>query len=422
MIRPSLYFLNLPQKVTFSDGSYLQWDYRPDGKKVKSTSSEKYIRVTVTVNSRGDTIVRERTMYNTDMRKYIGAFEISGNTWRVYHDAGHTDLNATSGALTHRYYVRDYLGSTRAVIDEEGNVLQSTAYYPSGVPLTPNELTPQTIKLHTGKDFFDLQGAGWYDNQARYYDCLIPTFKSQDPLAEKYPWLSPYCHCTNNPMKFVDPDGLDWVENNNTNEFVWMDNVTSYKNTPKGYCYIGCDNDLLSHLNISTKNIKISESKYGFSLEGDKNTGVLIPLLTKTILNLRIDITPNISTISSAISDLNKDGKTFNGITVKCILTQKNISSNPDLKMLYSGSFSVCQYDNSYKTKFFSRPTTSSYIISPNFTLTEASIFFSSKELTRQNSLHSAIISLGSANSNIFNLQYKNRICLMNNNLISPIK
>lgn len=88
----------------------------------------------------------------------------------------HTDLNATSGALTHRYYVCDYLGSTRAVIDEDGNVLQSTAYYPSGVPLTPNTLTPQTIKLHTGKDFFNLQGTGWYDNQARYYDCLIPYF------------------------------------------------------------------------------------------------------------------------------------------------------------------------------------------------------------------------------------------------------
>ena len=115
----------------------------------------------------------------------------------------------TSGALTHRYYVRDYLGSTWAVIDEEGNVLQSTAYYPSGVPLTPNSLTPQTIKLHTGKDFFDLQGAGWYDNQARYYDCLIPTFKSIDPLAEKYPWLSPYNHCANNPLRFVDRDGKE---------------------------------------------------------------------------------------------------------------------------------------------------------------------------------------------------------------------
>ena len=147
--------------------------------------------------------------HSTDLSKYIGAFEISGSTWRVYHDAGHTDLNATSGALTHRYYVRDYLGSTRAVIDESGNVLQSTAYYPSGVPLTPNSLTPQTIKLHTSKDFFDLQGAGWYDNQARYYDCLIPTFKSQDPLAEKYPWLSPYNHCANNPLKFVDRDGKE---------------------------------------------------------------------------------------------------------------------------------------------------------------------------------------------------------------------
>ncbi|MBQ2046016.1 MAG: AHH domain-containing protein [Muribaculaceae bacterium] len=198
-------YLNLPKQVNFADGSYLQWDYRPDGKKVKSTSSEKYIRVTVTVNSRGDTIVRERTMYNTDMRKYIGAFEISGNTWRVYHDAGHTDI--IDSLQTHRYYVQDYLGSTRAVVDEDGNVLQSTAYYPSGVPLTPNSLTPQTIKLHTGKDFFDLQGAGWYDNQARYYDCLIPTFKSQDPLAEKYPWLSPYNHCANNPLRFVDPDG-----------------------------------------------------------------------------------------------------------------------------------------------------------------------------------------------------------------------
>ena len=69
----------------------------------------------------------------------------------------------TSRALTHRYYVRDYLGSTRAEVDEDGNVLQSTAYFPSGVPLTPNSLTPQTIKLHTGKDFFDLQGAGYAD-------------------------------------------------------------------------------------------------------------------------------------------------------------------------------------------------------------------------------------------------------------------
>ncbi len=73
----------------------------------------------------------------------------------------HTDLNATSGALTHRYYVRDYLGSTRAVIDESGNVLQSTAYYPSGVPLTPNSLTPQTIKSTQAKN--SKGSTAWHD-------------------------------------------------------------------------------------------------------------------------------------------------------------------------------------------------------------------------------------------------------------------
>ena len=73
----------------------------------------------------------------------------------------HTDLNTTSGALTHRYYVRDYLGSTRAVIDESGNVLQSTAYYPSGVPLTPNSHTPQTIKSTQAKS--SKGSTAWHD-------------------------------------------------------------------------------------------------------------------------------------------------------------------------------------------------------------------------------------------------------------------
>ncbi|MEG2599947.1 MAG: M91 family zinc metallopeptidase, partial [Muribaculaceae bacterium] len=28
-----------------------------------------------------------------------------------------------------------------------------------------------------------------------------------DPLAEKYPNFSPYAHCANNPLKYMDPDG-----------------------------------------------------------------------------------------------------------------------------------------------------------------------------------------------------------------------
>ena len=46
----------------------------------------------------------------------------------------HTDFNATSGAATHRYYVRDYLGSTRAVVDLYGNLEQTNVYNVTGIP------------------------------------------------------------------------------------------------------------------------------------------------------------------------------------------------------------------------------------------------------------------------------------------------
>ena len=45
----------------------------------------------------------------------------------------HSDI-ATSGAVTHRYYVRDYLGSTRAVFDLYGNLEQTNVYNVTGIP------------------------------------------------------------------------------------------------------------------------------------------------------------------------------------------------------------------------------------------------------------------------------------------------
>ncbi|MDD3280224.1 MAG: hypothetical protein PHC83_01470, partial [Bacteroidales bacterium] len=31
-------------------------------------------------------------------------------------------------------------------------------------------------------------------------------------MFEKYPSISPYTYCANNPMKYVDPTGEDWYE------------------------------------------------------------------------------------------------------------------------------------------------------------------------------------------------------------------
>ncbi|MFA5639611.1 MAG: RHS repeat-associated core domain-containing protein [Bacteroidales bacterium] len=51
---------------------------------------------------------------------------------------------------------------------------------------------------------------GMYYYSARYY--APPTFISRDPMFEKYPSISPYTYCANNPMKFVDPTGETWYQ------------------------------------------------------------------------------------------------------------------------------------------------------------------------------------------------------------------
>jgi RHS repeat-associated protein len=66
----------------------------------------------------------------------------------------------------------------------------------------------------------EIAGAGnTIDFGARIYDSRIGRFKSIDPLAHKYPSLSPYCFVANNPIYYVDPDGREiWIAFDVTNK------------------------------------------------------------------------------------------------------------------------------------------------------------------------------------------------------------
>lgn len=59
---------------------------------------------------------------------------------------------------------------------------------------------------------------------ARYYSSDLSIWLSVDPMASKYPSLSPYVYCANNPVKLVDPNGEDY-------EVVWDDNTITIKAT-----------------------------------------------------------------------------------------------------------------------------------------------------------------------------------------------
>ncbi len=42
---------------------------------------------------------------------------------------------------------------------------------------------------------------------SRYYNSDLSIWLSVDPMADKYPSMSPYVYCANNPVRLVDPNG-----------------------------------------------------------------------------------------------------------------------------------------------------------------------------------------------------------------------
>lgn len=61
-----------------------------------------------------------------------------------------------------------------------------------------------------GRSWIRKNGLNLYDYDTRQMDIALGRFTSIDPMAEKYYGWSPYVYCANNPLKYIDPNGLAW--------------------------------------------------------------------------------------------------------------------------------------------------------------------------------------------------------------------
>ena len=107
------------------------------------------------------------------------------------------------------YYLQDHLGNNRVVFRPGDYVEQVNHYYPFGGLM--GESTGGNVQKYkyNGKELDRMNGLDWYDYGARHYDAAIASWPTMDPLCEKYYSLSPYNYCGNNPIRFIDPDGIE---------------------------------------------------------------------------------------------------------------------------------------------------------------------------------------------------------------------
>ena len=190
-------FLNLPNAVTFSDGSTITYTYGADGTKLRTV--HKIGSTTTTTDYCGNVI------YENGVQKLLLTEE------------GYVTLSDSK----YHYYLKDHQGNNRVVISQSGTVEETNHYYPFGGAFASTS-NVQPYK-YNGKELDSKKGLNWYDYGARHYDAALGRFTTNDRFAEKYYSMSPYQYGANNPVNNIDVNGDTIVVNPNPNGLI--DNV-----------------------------------------------------------------------------------------------------------------------------------------------------------------------------------------------------
>ena len=108
------------------------------------------------------------------------------------------------------YYHSDHLGSASFLTDRDGYETQQLVYLPFGedwVDMKYNTGQYDTPYKFNGKEKDEETGYNNYG--ARYYYDWASIWLSVDPMSDKYPHVTSYNYCANNPIMLIDPDGED---------------------------------------------------------------------------------------------------------------------------------------------------------------------------------------------------------------------
>ncbi|MFL9845533.1 DUF6443 domain-containing protein [Flavobacterium rhizosphaerae] len=244
---------------------------------------------------------------------YLSAYQYENGILEFFPvSEGYVKTTIVSGSCNYNYvfHYKDHLGNNRIsyTIDPADNVLkiiEENHYYPFGLKhegysanqqiitrgiTIPIVIVPVVNTLdatykykYNGKELQDELGLNMYDYGARNYDPAIGRWMNIDPLAEVSRRWSPYNYCYDNPIRFVDPDGMqavyDWEAHDAGRKGVYKDGdkevsfeeaLTSYEgdNTDDNYVfdekgnYVRTDKTADKFDRIQIENKKTGENRF----------------------------------------------------------------------------------------------------------------------------------------------------------------
>ncbi|QKX04159.1 hypothetical protein HN014_04295 [Aquimarina sp. TRL1] len=189
--------LNLPKRINVSGKGNISYIYDATGVKQRK-------------------IVKEGN--NTTMTDYAGNYTYkNGNLEFFNHPEGYVEPD-TNG-YTYVYQYKDHLGNIRLSYADTNNngsistseIKQEKHYYPFGSE-NRGYGAPTIGRKHNygynGKEFSEEMDLDTYDFGARNYDATLGRWMNIDPLADQMRRHSPYNYAFDNPIYFIDPDGM----------------------------------------------------------------------------------------------------------------------------------------------------------------------------------------------------------------------